>query len=379
MITFAVSDVQPFRRLDSLDADASLRSFLARPIEGLHCAASNLVYCGEVHAFAQAAHEAFYLHHPLVIRPDDVWFCIAQGFARHVKQNSESLRDRLVAHEGRLTLVVGRPDFVLGRPNPWPEAFAAFASQIAEHAGAARELVGARFSTTTPVEAAAFDVCLMDGFQGFFTYEMRIGCGIPQITLMGTPQDWHSMIERTRAFADYGLGEWIAALHPVLRKIADTSAGHIDIEFWHSFFRYESGSGPAELTGWILTLFPYLLTHRSEGALEPNPYLPQWLARFEAAQSRGHLRFHDAPEGPGIQSLPGSMASAPLICQTEGVESPVKLLFVAGQFGVNQDPASGALSPAFGWSVVHDVPPPEPRDPWDDGGVDEVTGLTRRP
>lgn len=366
MITFPLSDVQPLRRLDPLDAEADLRTRLARPVEGLHYRASNLVYCGEIHAFAQAAHEAFYLHQPLVIRPDDVWFCIAQGFARHVNLNGESLRDRLVDHHGRLTLVVDRPDFVLGRPNPWPEAFEAFSAQIANHAGIARGLVGAKFSTTTPTEAAAFDVCLMDAFQGFFTYEMRIGCGIPQITLMGTSEDWNSMIERTRAFTDYGLEEWVAALHPVLGKIAATAAGDVDTEFWRSFFRYESGSGPAELTGWILTLFPYVLTDWSIGKFGPNPYLSQWRARFEAADSRGFLRIGDPPQGPGIGVLPGSLASAPLICQVEGVDTPVPLLFVAGQFGVDQDHVSGALSPAFGWAVVHDVPAPEPRAPWED-------------
>jgi hypothetical protein len=292
--------------------------------------------------------------------------------------NSESLRDRLVAHEGRLTLVVNRPDFVLGRPNPWPEAFEAFSAQIATHAGIARGLIGASFSTTTPVETAAFDVCLMDAFQGFFTYEMRIGCGIPQITVMGTPEDWNSMIERTRAFADYGLENWIAALHPVLGKIAATAAGVVDTEFWRSFFRYESGSGPAELTGWILTLFPYLLTDWSAGTFGPNPYLSHWRARFETAESRGYLRLGDTPQGPGIGVLPGSLASAPLICHVEGVESPVPLLFVAGQFGVDQDPVSGALSSVFGWTVLHDVPAPEPCAPWENSGIDELTGLTRQ-
>ena len=115
MITFSLSDGRSLRRLATLDAEATLRAHLAKPVEWLHHQSSNLVCCGEIHAFAHAAHEAFYLHHPLVIRPDDVWFCIAQGFARHVNFKGEALRDRLAAHKDRLTLVVNRPDFILGR------------------------------------------------------------------------------------------------------------------------------------------------------------------------------------------------------------------------------------------------------------------------
>ena len=83
--------------------------------------------------------------------------------------------------------MVERPDFLLGQPNPWPEAFAAFSDQIAGHVGKLRDLVVADFSTTGPLERAATEVLLMDTFQGYFEYEMMCGCGIPQITLRGTP------------------------------------------------------------------------------------------------------------------------------------------------------------------------------------------------
>ncbi|WP_425516396.1 DUF4419 domain-containing protein [Rhizobium leucaenae] len=80
-------------------------------------------------------------------------------------------------------------------------------------------------------------------------------CGIPQIILHGTVEDWNSMIPRLRQMAQYGLEEWCATLGPVLGKIADTAAGNMDREFWLSFFRYLAGSGPAELRGWIVTRF----------------------------------------------------------------------------------------------------------------------------
>jgi hypothetical protein len=33
---------------------------------------------------------------------------------------------------------------------------------------------------------------------------------------------------------------------------------------------------------------------------------------------------------------------------------PCSLRFVAGLFGVAQDPTSGALHPEFGWAIVHE-------------------------
>jgi hypothetical protein len=80
MPTFVVSeDVKPGVRYEGMDAASAVRSLLAKDALAVHVGAERLVSCTTQHAFAKAAHDAFYDHHPLVIRPDDVWFCIAQG------------------------------------------------------------------------------------------------------------------------------------------------------------------------------------------------------------------------------------------------------------------------------------------------------------
>jgi hypothetical protein len=350
-VTFEVTDVEPGSLLKALDVDSSVRSLLAKRVEAVHCDARRLVACDTNHPLAEAAKLAFYRHLPLVLRPDDVWFCIAQGFAAHVNANAEALRQRFVAHTGKARLVVQRDDFLLGQPNPWPEAFAAFSDQIAAHVGKLRELVCARFSTSTPVEIAAFDVALMDGFQGYFEYEMLIGCGIPRITLRGAPDDWAAMIPRIAHLSEFGLEHWTRELLPVLDQLVATASGEIDQEFWRSFFRYQSGSGTAELTGWISTLYPYLQT--DEQTLVLNPYLEGWHARYTRASTRSHWRW-DAMEGPSIAALPSGMASAPVHCADRRTGETVELRFVAGMFGVDQDPSTSALSPCFGWAVVHE-------------------------
>lgn len=355
MTTVLLADVPPGKLYPTLDPSASMRSLLAKPVEAMACAARRLVACDTRHAFARAAHDAFYDHNPLVIRPDDIWFCIAQGFATHVGANAEELRSRFVAHQEKKRLVVDRPDFVIGQENPWPEVFEAFSEQIGSHVGGLRDLVCARFSTSTPIEAAAFDVCLMDTFQGYFDYEMRAGCGIPAITLLGTPEDWASMLPRVRHLGEFGLETWVDALLPVLQKIADTARGEIDKQYWRSFFRYQSGSGPAEMTGWINTLFPYLLSGRETKRLVPNPYLANWQERWHTADEPGRSLWpNSSVQGPSLRDLPEGLVSAPVKLIDRHTNRESMLRFVAGMVGVDQDESTGALAASFGWAVLRD-------------------------
>jgi hypothetical protein len=322
-----------------------------RRLEAAYESNARLVATTELNALAQAANDAFYGHYPLVLSPDAVWFCIAQGFASHVNLHAEQLRARFVRHEGKAKLRFERPDFFLGQPNPWPEAFSDFSDGIAAHVGKLRDLVVAGFSTTGPVERAATEVLLMDTFQAYFEYEMICGCGIPQVTLLGTPDDWRNLRRRAGMLSEFELTWWTDALLPVLDQIVETAEGRLDQSFWRSFFRYQSGSGPAELTGWILTLFPYLEGERTP---EQNPHLAGWERALRAAESRTSWSFD--PEGPSLDVLPGSIASAPVkfIDARDGSEHPLR--FVGGMFGVTQDQA-GALAPEFGWGIVHDPRP----------------------
>ncbi|WP_438005995.1 DUF4419 domain-containing protein [Sorangium sp. So ce321] len=376
-ITFAVSDVDPPKQLRRvLDRAEAIPSLLGggertaptserRPwqkppppparIEAFSTSDAPLVSATDANALAQAAHDAFYRHYPLVLSPDAVWHCLAQGFAHHVALNAEALRGRFVRHQGKQKLVVERRDFTLGQPNPWPEAFAAFSEQIAAHVGRLRDLVVADFSTTGAVERAASEVVLMDAFQPYFEYMMAIGCGIPSITLLGSVDDWRSVRRRAAMLSEFGLAAWTDALLPVLDEVVRTAEGHVDPAFWRSFFRYRSASGPSELTGWILVLFPYLKVFREGGArLEPSPYLGRWEQALRAAEQRkaGHF----TPDGPSLLAIPSSIASAPVTLVDLRDDAVHPLRFVAGLFGVTQDAITGALAPEFGWAILHDQP-----------------------
>lgn len=351
--TFAVSKVElATKSRPALDRAKVLGSLLKCRVEQMWTSTARLVACTDVHPLVQMAHDAFYEHRPIVLSPDAIWFCLAQGFATHINLNAERLRERFVRHQGKVKLVVTRDDFLLGQPNPWPEAFAAFSDQIAGHVGKLRELVVADFSTTGPLERAASEVVLMDAFQAYFEYAMMCGCGIPSVTLLGTPADWRSVRQRAAMFGEFDLEPWTRALLPVLDRIVATAEGRDDPEFWQSFFHYESGSMGSELTGWILVLFPYLKDWQT-GALSPNRHLEDWERAFAHAATTTDWR-KKRMSGPGLLAIPSGLASAPV---TDVRDNSVHLMrFVAGMFGVVE--TAGALAPEFGWAVVYDPSPP---------------------
>ena len=316
-------------------------------IEQAYTSDARLVACTDVSPLVQMAHDAFYEHRPIALSPDVVWFTIAQGFATHVNLNAEALRHRFVRHEGKQRLVVMRPDFQLGQANPWPEMFATFSAQIAEHVGKLRDLVVADFSTTGPLERAAAEVLLMDTFQAYFEYAAACGCGIPRVTLLGTPDDWRSVRRRAQHLSEYGLEHWTAALLPVLDRIVATVEGTDDPRFWQSFFHYESGSIGSALTGWINVLYPYLVDGRTMQPSEPNPFIAGWEQNFAKPP-----RAWNEPTGPGLSQIPGGLASAPVEVTDVRTGVTHDMRFVAGMFGVVED-ASGVLSPEFGWAITY--------------------------
>jgi hypothetical protein len=312
----------------------------------LEAGASNLdgLIVTQANPFVYAIHRAFADHLPLVLSPDDLWLCIAQAFGLHVNLHAEALRDRLVSHQGKLTIQVRRDEFVMGSANnDWPGVFEEFSQQLECHLGDVANLVVADFSTTTAVERGVSQIVLMSAMQPYFKYDLVTLCGIPSITLLGTPDDWRAIRRRAEAFAQYDLDSWISALQPILDQFVAASTGDVDRKFWQSIYKLHDRSGGPYVSGWINTLFPYIKRHgelpgTNSGELQVNEFLQRW----DGANGE-EMRL------PTITKFPWGLSRAPLVWNYYLTDFPME--FLGGFVGVSQNPDTMAVRPAIGWAV----------------------------
>ncbi|CAN92424.1 Hypothetical protein sce2265 [Sorangium cellulosum So ce56] len=344
-ITFAVSNVRrTTARLEmptGIEGASSTRRLHGRAVEAW---GSNPwpFLPAEEHGLLNTVHRAYACHYPLVLTPDAIWLCIAQGLALHVKANAERLRGKFVRHEGQQMLRVVRDDFVKGAPdNRWPEVFGAFSDQIASHIGKQRDLVVCDFSTTGPCERAASEIVLMDALQRYFKYEFETACGIPEITLEGTRDDWMSIRRRARALEEYELSWWTRALDPVLDQFVAAAGGRVDTSFWEALFKKLDWSGGPRVSGWINVLFPYLRERTEKESFQRNADVDRW--------TKTHRDKDEEDWGTAWYSIPSGISTVPFVWHYLGSTYAMELL--AGFVGVAQDEQGLALRPAIGWAV----------------------------
>jgi hypothetical protein len=327
--------------------------------------------------FATAVYIAFFKHYPLKINPNIVWLTILQGFALYVSGNAELLRDRFVAHEGKQTLEIVRPDFRFGSPsNDWPSVFPQYAEEIQKRTtpGVAG-LLQCDFSNTTPTDAACSHITLMAICKEYFSYSLLGGCGIPWIELLGTAADWRLLRQKAEGLAQFAsqssdarvdkrfnhYRRWVASLLPLLSHFVRAAEGNPDIAFWGSVCNTDGGSGsPGDpITGWICAFFPYFDQSSPFGNNRESFYAAgAWYEAYQQAASIGVERALLAAVtktslvlGVPLEWLPRGLANASVKVKWFDVDQEQDLEFYAGIFAIHQH-ADGALEPRTGWAVI---------------------------
>ncbi len=228
---------------------------------------NKLVYHGQ-DAFFRCIVKAYAQHKSVTLSPDMIWLLISQGFARYVNAHAEALRPQIVDHDGKMSLVVESDKDVLSEEADWPMLIGGFTSQIERWTqGNVAKTITADFSTTGLTERVASQITLMDAMKSYFEYVViYMACGIPSITLQGTPDDWRKVMEKAQKLGAYGLEEWTKSLEPILTAFVNTAEGRPDQQFWKSMVKQNRPDAmqggacdvrePTQLDGWILKLFP---------------------------------------------------------------------------------------------------------------------------
>lgn len=354
--TFDVSRVEvareplqevPYREVVEKIAAARIESCPSR----LH---TKLVPCA-YHGFVRCVEAAFNDHRPLSLSPDHIWLLICQGLAMHINANAKSLRQRLVPFEGKQKITVRRDDFTKGAmENPWEEVLPVFADQLRAYLGSITEVFIPGFTTTSIVEATACHITLMDAVQSYFDYEFITSCGIPRITLEGTPEDWQAIRQRAGHLAQFDCEWWTKHLLPVLDQFAATAKGQVDQPWWQSFFKQNDNSGGPYITGHIINLFPYVVStqvsysgSRNEQktinrTMTRNPLLGKQPPMTERELQRNMV-------GLTSDTLPSGLSKAPFVWKH--LDERLDMEFVSGFVGIRQDEHTLTIRPEIGWAV----------------------------
>lgn len=336
-VTFDLTAVEPDHH--ALGASSLQEALAARGLRGVLAgdgAGAELVDALPLNGFVMAMHLAYTRHRPLVLSPDAVWLCIAQGLARHVDAHAEALRPRLVRHTGSLALET-RQDELARQPSSvalWSTAVQALADGVTRHLGGRADLFVCRFSTTDRCARVASQITLLGAVQSYFEYIVSSLCGIPRITLAGTPNDWRDLRARVRVFDELDLGWWGQQLDPVLAELESTASGKPSKAFWEGAYKVHHASGGEAISGWVNALFPYLGERGAERST--------WFDR--AARNELEL--------PKLRDYPSGLAGAPFTWRL--LEGDRAMRLVAGFVGVARH--GDGVAPAIGWAVTPATP-----------------------
>lgn len=200
--------------------------------------------------------KAYNQHHKIILRPEDVWMAIQTQFCFYINDRSEELRGKFVNHSGKKKLVVTDLEFKTQDIGKLSIGMVEKMKSSLVDPNLIHWILP-NFSTTTPLDICTFAAVSMGSLQNYFSYRFMLCCGLPEVTLLGTIDDWKNIKDRCDTLRGYDLEDslmtqWYNMLIPVLDKFIESVSGNPDLEWWNQVcHRYSGGSGPSYLTGWV--------------------------------------------------------------------------------------------------------------------------------
>ena len=295
----------------------------------------NLCYLGQ-DIFFKFMVEAYADHRPIALSPDIIWNLIAQGFCQHINNNPEALRDRIVYHErGKIELSVMTKE-ELHSPNvKWDELLNTFDNMIAESTkDNLADVMRADFSTTDKTARIVSQMTLMSSVKAFFDYSViYFSCGIPNITIEGTTDDWEKVLNKTQQLRKYDLDWWVDDLVPILNEFINASKGNINKVFWQNIVKKNRpekfvGGGcswdrPTELDGWFLKFMPY----DKKGKRTPQKVTYNY------------------------KDMPSQVINVDFMYKNLETNTTTPMEMLCGFVGIEVDSTTNAMRPKLGWMV----------------------------
>lgn len=320
----------------------------------------------DVHDFLKALQLAFSNHKGIIIHPDHWWLLIVQGFSQHLKCHSDTYQTQLFGKEFQRTNISIRNDtFIKGGRNDWESVLPEYRKKIQTFLGPVfHKAVSPTFSSSGLKEKTAFEIAFMDTFSSYFRYEFVTLCGIPEIQLTGTKEDYIKLLESVKALSIFDLEWWVNQLVPIIQEFINAFDGQLNSPFWQSIFKQNNESGGPYITGWISAFFPYIqqsfIQNGEVFELTEHRISPE---RFINVLSCEPLHFNNLytvnlltqnpicfnePFSFTLNNFPSGIASVPL--QWEHLQESYTMLLHSGFIGITEK--ENYLIPEINWAIT---------------------------
>ena len=284
-------------------------------------------------AFIDLVALAYARHYAMEISPDDIWLLILDGFRLHVKSNSDSLKNRFVGPDVDTDIKVFANHLTMESTHEeWFGVIADFFDNLQEklppETGAP---LRTKFSTTSPVDyniSRSMVMAIASEYYTYFTYTL---CGIPQIRINGTKEDWSLLKDSFNKLATrLDMEWWSQQLNPILDEFVKAFDGNSSIAFWKNIYKlYEpKGCGNPKFNGWFSKFYPYLMGY---------------------SDKMEFVKRTDWEQDVDFETLPNALTSVDVKWNYLGQEIPLKLY--TGFIGVQVDTTSKMLKAARGYAL----------------------------
>ncbi|KAJ3028008.1 UNVERIFIED_CONTAM: hypothetical protein HDU68_002690 [Siphonaria sp. JEL0065] len=265
--------------------------------------------------FMDSIVRAYNQHHNIVIRPDDVWIAIMLQFSFFVNGNAESLRSKFVSHSDKKELEI----IEMGTLTTvdYGKLANRMATLMRNHITDVEvcDWVSPSFTTTTDNDRIVGSVVLMTAMQKYFSYKFSLRCGIPEVTILGTVDDWKDIQKRVKKLEEYGkeCAKWSGMLSVVIGQ-------------------YSGGSGPTYLSGWLSAFGVF----NAEG---------KWNGKELYVKNVNGVQF------PAIDTddIPAGYATVDVLVDDNGAD--YKCAMFVGHTGYDVIDVCG-VAPKFAWAMV---------------------------
>ena len=184
----------------------------------------------------------------------------------------------------------------------------------------------------------------MSTLQKFFDYKFSLKCGIPNVTLLGTPEDWETLrakVDRLLEFEVEGqkhMESWHSWLVHICDNLVASANGSPSMEFWDKICCHlGGGSGPSYISGWISTFAIF----NSEGKFQGDK---------TSFQGRGEPEVNTGFPVIDTSDLPAGITSVPVLVDDNGTE--YNCFMFAGHMGYTSNEAKDTIIPRTDWCIA---------------------------